>query len=400
MIDFAALPPEINSARMYSGPGSTPMLAAAAAWNAMAAEMRVAAASYGSVVSELASESWFGPSSVSMSAAAAPYVEWLSATAVQAEQVGTQANAAAAAYESAFSMTVPPATITVNRAQLAMLVATNVLGQNTPAIAATEAQYGEMWAQDAAAMYGYAGASQAASELTPLSTPQNTTTADGTANQANAVAQAAETPTGTAQSILSSLDFGGILEYLESLLATGSDPSSPFAGWASVLNGSSGTALGSFLNSNLVSTAVVNGSLAGGPFNPQFILQTVAGFNYLFGSQSTAAAGSAGAEAMAVGDGALTSAALPGASAIGSAQMGHASLVGTLSVPPSWASSATINPASTALPATGLEDIGSSAPGGPGGFGAPMAGTARRMRRLVPKYGFRPVVMPRPPAAG
>ncbi|MBW0017037.1 MAG: PPE family protein, partial [Mycobacterium sp.] len=109
MIDFAALPPEINSARMYSGPGSTPMLAAAAAWNAMAAEMRVAAASYGSVVSELASESWFGPSSVSMSAAAAPYVEWLSATAVQAEQVGTQANAAAAAYESAFSMTVPPA---------------------------------------------------------------------------------------------------------------------------------------------------------------------------------------------------------------------------------------------------------------------------------------------------
>jgi len=35
-------------------------------------------------------------------------------------------------------------------------IATNILGQNTPAIAATEAQYMEMWAQDAAAMYGYA----------------------------------------------------------------------------------------------------------------------------------------------------------------------------------------------------------------------------------------------------
>ena len=77
MLDFAALPPEINSARMYSGPGSGPMLAAAAAWNTLAAEMRSAAASYGSVVSELTSEGWLGPASTSMSAAAAPYLAWL-----------------------------------------------------------------------------------------------------------------------------------------------------------------------------------------------------------------------------------------------------------------------------------------------------------------------------------
>ena len=107
MIDFAALPPEINSARMYSGPGSASMLAAAAAWNTMAAEMRSAAANYGSVVSGLTSESWLGPSSMLMAAAAAPDLEWLSTTATQAEQAGTQANAAAAAYESAFAMTVP-----------------------------------------------------------------------------------------------------------------------------------------------------------------------------------------------------------------------------------------------------------------------------------------------------
>ncbi len=128
MIDFAALPPEINSARMYSGPGSAPMLAAAAAWNTMAAEMRSAAANYGSVVSGLTNESWLGPSSMSMSAATAPYLAWLSTTATQAEQAGTQANAAAAAYESAFAMTVPPAVIAANRAQLSKLVATNVFG--------------------------------------------------------------------------------------------------------------------------------------------------------------------------------------------------------------------------------------------------------------------------------
>ena len=66
MLDFAGLPPEINSAQMYSGPGSAPMLSAATAWNAMAAEMRSAAASYGSVVAALTSQSWLGPSSTSM----------------------------------------------------------------------------------------------------------------------------------------------------------------------------------------------------------------------------------------------------------------------------------------------------------------------------------------------
>src|ERR1700758_4767576 len=187
MLDFAALAPEINSARMYSGPGSGSMLAAGAAWNTMATEMRSAADNYGSVISALTSAGWFGPSSMSMAAAAAPYVAWLSTTATQAEQTGAQANAAAAAYESAFAMTVPPALIAANRAQQSNLVSTNLLGQNTAAIAATEAQYGEMWAQDAAAMNGYATASRAASELTTVSAPQSDPTANGTALQANAV---------------------------------------------------------------------------------------------------------------------------------------------------------------------------------------------------------------------
>src|ERR1700751_507542 len=136
MFDFAALPPDINSARMYSGPGSGPMLAAAAAWNTMAAEMRSAAADYDSVVTQLTSAGWHGPSSESMLAAAEPYLAWLNTTA-------------------------------------------------------TEAQYAEMWAQDAAAMNGYATASSTTTQFTPFGTPQSPTNEEGVANQTNTVAQAA-----------------------------------------------------------------------------------------------------------------------------------------------------------------------------------------------------------------
>src|SRR5437879_13128855 len=118
-MDFGARPPEINSARMYAGPGSGPMLAAASTWDGLAAELRSAAVGYQSVVSRLSSEGWMGPSSASMAAAAAPYVTWMSTTAGQAEQTAAQAKAAAAAYEAAFAMTVPPPVIAANRAQLA-----------------------------------------------------------------------------------------------------------------------------------------------------------------------------------------------------------------------------------------------------------------------------------------
>ncbi|MGO9506405.1 MAG: PPE family protein, partial [Mycobacterium sp.] len=65
-MDFGALPPEFNSGRMYAGPGSGPMLAAAAGWSELAAELYSAAASYSSVTSGLTDGSWRGPASVSM----------------------------------------------------------------------------------------------------------------------------------------------------------------------------------------------------------------------------------------------------------------------------------------------------------------------------------------------
>jgi PPE-repeat protein len=120
----------------------------------------------------------------------------MSVTAAQCEQAGAQARAAAAAYEEAFTATVPPPVIAANRAQLMSLTATNFLGQNTPAIAATEAHYGQMWAQDAAAMYGYAAASAAATQLTPFTAPKQTAHPGADAGQSAAVAQATGTAAG------------------------------------------------------------------------------------------------------------------------------------------------------------------------------------------------------------
>src|SRR5580700_5443884 len=162
VFDFAAQPPEVISAKIYSGPGTSSLQSAATAWEGLAGELQSTAANYQSVIAGLVSGDWTGPSSEAAAAAAAPYVSWLSTTAGQAEQTAGQARAAASAYETALAATVPPAEITANRAQLASLLQTNVFGQNTSAIAATEAEYGQFWAQDVAALFGYAGSSSAA----------------------------------------------------------------------------------------------------------------------------------------------------------------------------------------------------------------------------------------------
>src|SRR6202034_4103363 len=189
--DFAARPPEMNSALIYSGAGAGPLMAAASAFNNLSSELTSNAASYESVISQLTGSEWTGPSSEAMSAAAQPYISWLDTTSAQLRVAATQATASAAAYEAAFAASIPPPAIAANRAALAALVATNILGQNTPAIAANETLYGEFWAQDAAAMDGYAGASSAASStLTPLTPPTPNTNPAGQGQQANAVGNA------------------------------------------------------------------------------------------------------------------------------------------------------------------------------------------------------------------
>jgi PPE-repeat protein len=158
--------------------------------------LEAAAASYQTVLAELTGTSWLGPSSARMAAATTPYVDWLAGTAGQAAQASAQARFAAAAYEGAFASTVPPAVIAANRALLAALVATNFLGQNTPAIAATEAQYMEMWFQDGLTMDTYATVSQQAvvlPEQAPAPTPSDGGTSANAAAAAQSTAQSAST---------------------------------------------------------------------------------------------------------------------------------------------------------------------------------------------------------------
>jgi PPE-repeat protein len=335
VLDFGALPPEVNSARMYAGPGSGSMLAAAAAWDGLAEDLYSTAAAYDAVISQLAGDAWTGPSSVSMAAAAATYVAWMTNTAGQTEQAADQARATAAAYQAAFAMTVPPPVIAANRTLLATLVATNFLGQNTPAIAATEAHYAEMWAQDASAMYGYAGSAASATQLTSFTPPAPTTTnAAGLAAQSAAVAQTAGSVAGApAQTVLSTLPqlVSALPQALQSLAAPTSSSSlldllgagAPYAG---VLAGGIGV-VGAGVGTGAGSVGAVDIGLG------------IAG-----GAQSGAALAAGGSAA--AGSGVLATGGtgvLAGhveAATTTSASLGRAGSIGALSVPPGWTAAA------------------------------------------------------------
>jgi PPE-repeat protein len=267
-MDYGALPPEINSGRMYSGPGSAPMRAASTAWNLLASELESAATQYQSTIDVLDDE-WRGPTSMTMTAAVDPYITWMTTTGAQAEQTAAQASAAATAFETAFAMTVPPALIAANRAQLAMLVATNVIGQNTATIAANEAQYGEMWAQDAAAMYGYAGNSATASTVKAFTQPPETSNPAAQATQGSAVSQANTASTGAGvqsqlQQVTSSIPSS--LKQLTSPVSAAANPQGFLGQFLDFIDGQDGNSLGIFLNSNFV-----NGFVSAGYTSPAII---------------------------------------------------------------------------------------------------------------------------------
>ena len=192
MLDFGALPPEISSGLMYAGAGSASMMGAASEWNTLAAELNSAAVAYDRVVNTLSSEEWLGQASASMAEAVTPYVEWMRTTAAAAEHAASQAMSAATAFETAHATIVPPPVIAANRVKLTKLLSTNVLGQNTAAIAALEAQYGEMWATDSATMYNYAGRSVNTSAVKPFTSAPHMTNPAGTAHQTASVTAATD----------------------------------------------------------------------------------------------------------------------------------------------------------------------------------------------------------------
>lgn len=416
MIDFGLLPPEINSGRMYVGAGAGPMLAAAAAWDGLGTELGTTAASYGSTLSELTGGPWLGPASMAMLTAAAPYVAWLSATATQAEQAGAQAKAAVAAYEAAFAMTVPPPVIAANRAQLMLLIATNFFGQNTPAIAATEAHYAEMWAQDATAMYGYAGSAAAASKVSPFTPPPKTTNPAGMTGQAAAIGHAASTSPGSPTTLPSTpahltstvpQPLHGLAQPTSSASPTSPTPTPPAAPKPPTSVPSSLTSLNNGWNFGLSWT---NGSAmhtlcAVWRYNLQFD-EAPKAFTAIKEAGFGAAKGAGGA-AKALGSAPALVPGVGGGSPV-AAGVGQASQIGALSVPgnfpgatPALTTSSTIAAEEAGALAAGNEEAEEALAGMPGFPGVPGARSAGGFGlRFVPRYGYRHKIMTRSPGAG
>ncbi|SON62954.1 PPE family protein PPE26 [Mycobacterium simulans] len=407
-MDFGALPPEVNSGRMYAGPGSAHLVAAASAWNGLAVELGSVATGYDTVITALSSDEWLGPASALMADAVAPFVAWLNAAAVKAEEAATQARAAAAAFEAAFAAVVPPPLIAANRAQLARLIAANVFGQNTSAIAATEAQYGEMWAQDAAAMYGYAGSSASASAVTPFTAPPQTTSPAASALQAGAVSEAVATSAGTAQSTLSQLISGGptVLQGLTSPISSAlvhfASSDSPWSWLWQLLFGTSTfpTSISALLT-DLQPYASFLYNTEGLPY-----FSIGMGNNFVQSAKTLGLlpAAAAPAAAAAAGDAAKGLSGLGGLLGGGqvTAGLGDAASLGRLSVPPSWAAATGPGLSSGTAPVPISTVNGVPEAGGSGNLlgGMPLAGAGSGMGGSGPRYGFRPTVMPRPPFAG
>jgi PPE-repeat protein len=327
VLDFAWLPPEINSARIFAGAGSGPLHVAATAWDGLAQDLSASASSFDSVIVGLTSGPWAGPASASMAAAATPYVGWLTAAAGQAAAAAAQARAAASSFETALMATVHPAAVTGNRTTLSTLVATNFFGMNAPAIAATEFQYVEMWAADVAAMLGYHSTSTSvAATLTQFDTPPVSLAGlSGWVSQLGSEVSSALASVGPA---LSSALSGVSLSSVESL-ASGLSPLTSVA-----------------------QIAMYPASMAISPL--MSVLQ-------MAGQSSASTAGLAGA-ALAGDATKFVGSAVPdlkpfgGAGGLGAgmgADLGKARLVGAMSVPPTWQGSMPARMVSSAMSGMG-----------------------------------------------
>ncbi len=388
VLDFAALPPEVNSALMYSGAGAGPLMAAAGAWNNLAAELSTTASSYESILTTLTTEKWTGAGSTAAAAAAQPYVSWLSTTAEAVEHAASQATASAAAYEAAYAATVHPAVIAANRATLAALVATNFLGINTAAIAATEAHYAEMWVQDATTMYTYAASSAAAGVLQPVTPATPTTNPAAPAVQAAAVSQAASsTPVQGLSSIVSGL------QSTASGLAS-SAQAGPLGGIIDTLNTFFSQPFVENVIYNVGVTVAWNTANVEGvyPVLGHFLASSPAGVTTDILSSDVTPLGAG------LGGGTLVSA-QSGVGGAMTAGLGEASSVGGLSVPASWSSAAPATLASSTAPleGSGWTAATDEAAGGPvSGMMPGMAAAGKGAGAMSgPRYGFKPIVMPK-----
>jgi PPE-repeat protein len=324
-----------------------------------------------------------------------------------------QARAAVAAFEQAFAATVPPPTVAVNRAETTAAVQANIFGQYTPLIMQLEAQYGQMWAQDAAAMYTYAGQSAAATKVTPFASPAATTTPGATASQAAAVSQAAgSSAASNSQSILSQLtsSLQGSLQGLASPTSAATTPPTLLQQLFGFIFGTTviPTSLSGLVNlyspyaSYLYNTeGLPYFSVGMGNFG----VQMAKTFGAIGGAAPAAAAAPPSLGGLGAGLGGGAAGALGHTSGTVAAGLGNAgSLGGKLAVPASWIGGAPTAPTpGNPVPISNVTAIPEGA-GGSGNLlgGMPLAGAGAggHGAGAGPKYGIKPTVMSRPPFAG